>query len=95
MQKRLNIFGVILGAGKSSRMGSDNKLLADINGKPMILRVLEAANGSKINKTFLVTGHQRELIQTATQAEDIQFVHNPNFSAVTEKRSTPSLRATS
>ena len=80
MQKRLNIVGVILGAGKSSRMGSDNKLLAEINGKPMILRVVEAANGSKINKTFLVTGHQRELIQTATQAEDIQFVHNPNFS---------------
>ena len=80
MQKRLNIVGVILGAGKSSRMGSENKLLADINGKPMILRVVEAANGSKIDKTFLVTGHQRELIQTATKAENIQFVHNPNFS---------------
>jgi len=80
MQKSLNILGVILGAGKSSRMGSENKLLADINGKPMILRVLEAANESKINKTIIVTGYQRELIQTATGAVDIQCVHNPNFS---------------
>ena len=41
------IAAIVLAAGRSTRMGATNKLLADIGGKPMVRRVVEAALASK------------------------------------------------
>ena len=47
----------MLAAGRSTRMGSQNKLLADIAGAPMVRRVVETALASKARPVLVVTGH--------------------------------------
>src|SRR5262245_21411766 len=52
------VAAIVLAAGRSSRMGPQNKLLADIAGKPMVRRVAETALASKARPVLVVTGHQ-------------------------------------
>ena len=50
---------VILAAGTSSRFGSENKLLAEVSGKPMFLHITEILaslqRSSRIDEIVLVT----------------------------------------
>lgn len=56
--------GVILAAGKSTRMGAPKQLLK-LKGKYLIERVLDAALESKLEAIFLVLGHEFQNIQKA------------------------------
>jgi molybdenum cofactor cytidylyltransferase len=76
---RLAIAAIVLGAGRSSRMGGPNKLLAEINGKPLIRMVVEQALASRAQPVLVVTGHQRERVEAALAGLPVQFVHNPHF----------------
>ncbi|RWM76250.1 MAG: 4-diphosphocytidyl-2C-methyl-D-erythritol kinase [Mesorhizobium sp.] len=70
---------VLLAAGRSSRMGGPNKLLALFDGKPLVRRTAERALGSKASGTIVVTGHQRERVRTALSGLDVTFADNPDF----------------
>lgn len=70
---------VLMAAGRSTRMGSENKLLADIAGKPMVRHVAETVLASRARPVFVVTGHQADDIRNALQDLDVNFVHNPDF----------------
>ncbi|NQV56207.1 MAG: NTP transferase domain-containing protein, partial [Rhodospirillales bacterium] len=74
------ISALILAAGSSRRMGAENKLLADIDGKPMVRHVTEAVAAANIRSITVVTGHEPELIEAALSGIDATFVHNPDFS---------------
>jgi molybdenum cofactor cytidylyltransferase len=74
-----NIAAVVLGAGRSSRMGGPNKLLAEINGKPLIRMVVEQALASHARPVIVVTGHQRERVEAVLSGLQVQLVHNPHF----------------
>jgi molybdenum cofactor cytidylyltransferase len=47
---------VVLAAGASERFGADNKLLVNINGEPLIRRVVREIIGSGITELVAVTG---------------------------------------
>ncbi|RWG94586.1 MAG: nucleotidyltransferase family protein, partial [Mesorhizobium sp.] len=70
---------VLLAAGRSSRMGGPNKLLALFDGKPLVRRTAERALGSKAANAIVVTGHQRERVRSALSGLDITLAHNPDF----------------
>lgn len=70
---------VLLAAGRSSRMGGPNKLLATFEGKPLIRRMAEATLASKAAGVVVVTGHQRERIGEALAGLDVAFADNPDF----------------
>lgn len=70
---------VLLAAGRSSRMGGPNKLLALFDGKPLVRRTAERALASKASDTIVVTGHQRERVRTALSGLDLTFADNPDF----------------
>jgi molybdenum cofactor cytidylyltransferase len=78
-EKGRNIAGVILGAGRSSRMGGPNKLLAEIAGRPLVRMVADAVLASRARPVIVVTGHQRERVEAALAGLPVKFVHNPNF----------------
>ena len=61
------IAAVVLAAGRSSRMGPHNKLLADIGGKPMVCQVVETALASKARPVLVVTGHQAAEVAAALE----------------------------
>jgi molybdenum cofactor cytidylyltransferase len=70
---------VILAAGKSTRMPGRNKLLADIEGTPMIRRVVQAALSSKVDEVIAVVGWEEEKIRSAIAELNCKIVVNRNF----------------
>jgi molybdenum cofactor cytidylyltransferase len=73
------IAALVLAAGQSRRMGPENKLLADVDGKPMVVRAVEAARASQAETVIVVTGHERDRVEAALEGLPVQFVHNPDF----------------
>lgn len=73
------IAAIVLAAGRSTRMGGPNKLLAEIGGKPLVRIAAEQALASRARPVIVVTGHQREKVEAAVAGLDVQRVHNPNF----------------
>lgn len=73
------VAALVLAAGKSSRMGSTNKLTAEVEGQAMVLRVVKAAQSSGASPVIVVTGHDAEKVQAALAGLDVQFIHNPDF----------------
>lgn len=71
---------VILAAGRSTRMGGPNKLLAKVTGKPLARIAAEAALASKARPVVVVTGHQSETITDALRDLPLQFAYNPDYS---------------
>ena len=73
------IAALVLAAGQSRRMGAANKLLAEIDGKGMLARVLETVNESQCVKTLLVTGHEAEAVGALAERYKVPQVHNPDY----------------
>jgi molybdenum cofactor cytidylyltransferase len=78
VQKRARVVAIVLAAGKSSRMGA-NKLLADIGGKAMIRRTVEAIAASAVDFVVVVTGREPDGIATALSGLKVEFVHNHDY----------------
>ncbi len=74
-----SVAAIVLGAGRSSRMGGPNKLLADIGGRPLVRIVVEGALASRARPVIVVTGHQRERVEAVLTGLPVKFVHNPHF----------------
>ena len=70
---------VVLAAGRSSRMGGPNKLLAEIGGRPLVRIVAEEALASRARPVVVVTGHQHERVGTALAGLPVAYVLNPHF----------------
>ncbi|MEW6640108.1 MAG: molybdopterin-binding/glycosyltransferase family 2 protein [Pseudomonadota bacterium] len=75
------VAAVVLAAGRSTRMGGPNKLLAELGGKPLVRIVAEHALRSKAASVVVVTGHQADAVRAALAGLDVTFVHNPDFAS--------------
>jgi len=73
------IAALVLAAGQSRRMGPDNKLLAEVAGKPMVVRAVEAARASQAEPVIVVTGHERDRVEAALAGLSTQQIHNPDY----------------
>ena len=79
LEKAQRIAAVVLAAGRSTRMGGPNKLLAEIGGRPLVRIAVEEALASRSRPVIVVTGHQRDKVEAALEGLDVQRVHNPDF----------------
>lgn len=71
---------VVLAAGRSTRMGADNKLLLEIEpGVPVVRRVVETGLAAGLAPIYVVTGHQASDVRAALEGLDCRFVHNPVY----------------
>lgn len=70
---------IILAAGQSRRMGQSNKLLEDIDGKPMVRHAADAVVQSAFDKTIVVTGHEEDQIRHVLSDLPVSFTHNTDF----------------
>lgn len=73
------IAALVLAAGRSQRMGAANKLLMEIDGAPMVARVVVAALASKAEPVLVVTGHEADAVGAALADLEITLIHNPNY----------------
>jgi molybdenum cofactor cytidylyltransferase len=73
------VAAIVLAAGRSTRMGTRNKLLADLGGVPMVRRVAATALRSKARPLLVVTGHQAAEVAAALSGLGVTFVANPDY----------------
>lgn len=75
------VHAVLLAAGRSSRMGGPNKLMALFQGKPLVRLTVERVLASRAAGTVVVTGHQAGRIREALSGLDISVVNNADFAS--------------
>jgi len=73
------VAAVVLAAGRSTRMGAVNKLIAEIGGKPLVRIAAEQALASHAAPVIVVTGHEKEKVEAALAGLPVRFVHNPDY----------------
>ncbi len=73
------IAAVVLAAGRSTRMGGPNKLLAEIARRPLVRIAAEEALASHANPVIVVTGHQRAEVAKSLAGLPVRVVDNPDF----------------
>jgi molybdenum cofactor cytidylyltransferase len=77
--RALRVAAVVLAAGRSTRMGPQNKLLADLAGTPMVRRVAQTALASRARPVLVVTGHMAAEVGAALAGLDVGLVANPDY----------------
>ena len=74
------VAGIVLAAGRSSRMAPHNKLLVpDRAGRPMVARVVDNLLSSAARPVIVVTGHRAEEVRAAVAGRPVQVVHAPDY----------------
>lgn len=74
------IVAVVLAAGKSERFGR-TKLLAELNGKPLVQYALAAAQEACPGRVCLVVGHDAEHVVTAASGVHDTVVVNASYAS--------------
>jgi molybdenum cofactor cytidylyltransferase len=72
------IAALLLAAGKSSRMGS-NKMLAEIDGRPMVARTAQRLLSSRARPIIAVLGNMADAVGEALGKLPVERVLNPDF----------------
>jgi len=83
-QQAPRVAALVLAAGRSTRMGGPNKLLADANGAPLVVHAVRAALASQVVEVVVVLGHMAGEIKpviesTVPKDARLRFVTNPDF----------------
>jgi molybdenum cofactor cytidylyltransferase len=75
------IGALLLAAGQSRRMGKTNKLLAEIDGEAMLVKVSRMLRASRADPILAVSGHDYERVEALLAAEGLRYVHNPAYAS--------------
>ncbi len=74
------ISAILLAAGESKRMSGRNKLIEEIDNKPLLVHSVNNILASSVKELIIVLGHQKEIIEKLIDKnERIKFVFNKNF----------------
>lgn len=77
--KPVEVHAVVLAAGRSSRMGGPNKLLALFDGQPLVRQTVARVQASRAGGPVVVTGHQHERVRDALAGVKVNLVRNAAF----------------
>jgi molybdenum cofactor cytidylyltransferase len=73
------VAAVILAAGEAKRFRrspDETKLVAELDGKPIVRHVAEAALASRAHPVLVVTGHAHEQVSSALEGLTLERIHN-------------------
>ncbi len=70
----MRIAALVLAAGRSRRFSPGNKLLADLEGKPVLAHTLAAVSAAGFDQTLVVTGHDHDALVVVLQRFRVQIV---------------------
>jgi xanthine/CO dehydrogenase XdhC/CoxF family maturation factor/CTP:molybdopterin cytidylyltransferase MocA len=89
-----SVAGVVLAAGTSTRMGQ-NKLFMEIEGEPLVRRVVGRASKAGFDPLIVVLGHEAELVQQALEGIQYRPVLNPEYARGVNSSLRAGIRAVS
>ncbi len=70
---------LLLAAGRGTRFGADPKLLALLDGRPLVRHAAEAALASSLRPVLVVTGHAEAAVARALAGLDLTPIANPAY----------------
>ena len=70
---------LLLAAGRSTRMGGPNKLLAEVDGRPMVARVAQRLLAARARPIVAVLGSDADAVDAALGRLPVERVRNPDF----------------
>jgi len=71
---------VLLAGGASRRFGADNKLLADVGGRPIVARVAREIVAGGVDEIVVVTGAEHDAYVLALSDLPVRMVANAHWS---------------
>ncbi len=74
----MNVAGIILAAGSSTRFADGHKLLVEIDGIPIIRRVASALAHSRVGEIVIVTAADSDAVAKAAGSGRWRTIENPN-----------------
>jgi molybdenum cofactor cytidylyltransferase len=74
------IAGIVLAAGRSSRLGRPKQLLS-VHGEPLIRHTLRQVLASSLDQVILVIGHEADEVRAAVADLPVACVFNPDAAA--------------
>lgn len=77
-RQRKRALPIVLAAGRSQRMGTQ-ELLLPINSKPMIAVIVDAVLQSPVAEICVVVGRDAEQMRATLAGRKVQFVSNPDL----------------
>ncbi len=77
----MNITAILLAAGRSRRFGPDDKLMAELEGTPIILKTLGALSGSKCRAIHVVVAPDNSPLKELLKDQPASLVANPQAEA--------------
>ncbi|MBE7244355.1 MAG: nucleotidyltransferase family protein [Actinomycetospora chiangmaiensis] len=72
---------VLLAAGRGIRFGPEPKLLARLDGKPLVRLAAEAALGAGPRPVIAVLGAHADAVRGSLDGLDLTYVENPDYAA--------------
>jgi molybdenum cofactor cytidylyltransferase len=73
------IAGVVLAAGRGTRMGLQNKLLVNVGGRPLVAAAVEGAVASGMDPVVVVVGHFSDAVREALGGSPVTIVENSDY----------------
>lgn len=70
---------LILAAGRGTRFGESPKMLATLDGRPLLRHAAEAALASSARPVLVVVGHRADEVARALGGLDVAIVRNPDY----------------
>jgi molybdenum cofactor cytidylyltransferase len=77
----LTVGGVVLAAGQGTRFEGGNKLLANVDGTPIVRRAAEMLRRSAVDELLAVVGHEADRVTEALADLDVSVRHNDDYAA--------------
>lgn len=73
------VAGVLLAAGASSRFGGANKLLAPVDGDPLVVHAARPLLDAGLDPVVAVVGYESDRVRAALEGLHITVVENPAY----------------
>jgi len=73
------VAGVVLAAGTSSRFGEANKLLAELDGEPLVAHAARTLAAAAVDPVVAVVGEDGDQVTEALDGLELPTVDNPDY----------------
>lgn len=87
MSDRESVAGIVLAAGLSSRFGDGNKLLATVDGEPLVVHAVRTLTGADLDAVAVVVDPDTDIPEALAETDltrgnsDVTLVENPDAAA--------------
>lgn len=75
----MSVAAIVLAAGLGSRFGETPKVLAELDGTPLVRRVAEAAAASRVDPVIVVVGRAAPAVRAALDGLPVTVVENTDY----------------